>query len=99
MILALRRFISCRGIPRLFISNNFKTFESFDVKRFCSTKEVVWKFILERSPQWRGFYGRLTSIVKSFLKKVESVFILFRVVYRIDSDRKYIEFAPTDIFK
>ena len=32
VILALRRFISRRGIPRLFISDNFKTFKSVDVK-------------------------------------------------------------------
>ena len=70
VILALRRFISRRGIPRLFISDNFKTFKSVDVKRFCNTKEIVWKFILERSPWWGGFYERLISIVKSSLKKV-----------------------------
>ena len=70
VILALRRFISRRGIPRLFISGNFKTFISVDVKRFCNTKEIVWKFILERSPWWGGFYERLISIVKSSLKKV-----------------------------
>ena len=70
VILALRRFISRRGIPRLFISDNFKTFKSVDVKRFCNIKEIVWKFILERSPWWGGFYERLISIVKSSLKKV-----------------------------
>ena len=70
MILALHRFISRRGIPRLFISDNFKTFKSVDVKRFCNIKEIVWKFILERSPWWGGFYERLISIVKSSLKKV-----------------------------
>ena len=70
VILALRRFISRRGIPRLFISDNFKTFKSVDVKRFCNTKEIVWKFILERSPWWGGFYNWLISIVKSSLKKV-----------------------------
>ena len=70
VILTLRRVISRRGILRLFISDNFKTFKSADVKRFCNTKEIVWKFILERSPWWGGFYERLISIVKSSLKKV-----------------------------
>ena len=70
VILALRRFISSRGIPRLFINDNFKTFKSVDVKRFCNAKEIVWKFILERSPWWGGFYDWLISIVKSSLKKV-----------------------------
>ena len=54
----------------MFISDNFKTFKSVDVKRFCNIKEIVWKFILERSPWWGGFYERLISIVKSSLKKV-----------------------------
>ena len=49
ILLALHRFISRRGMPRSFISNNFKTFKSVDVKRFCNTKEIVWKFMLERS--------------------------------------------------
>ena len=54
----------------MFISDNFKTFKSVDIKRFCNTKEIVWKFVLERSPWWGGFYERLISIVKSSLKKV-----------------------------
>ena len=70
VILTLGRFISRLGILRLFISNNLKTFKSVDVKRFCNTKEIVSKFILERSPWWGGFYERLISIVKSSLKKV-----------------------------
>ena len=101
VILALRRFISLRGIPRLFISDNFKTFKSVDVKRFCNTKEIVWKFILERSPWWGGFYERLISNSKIVLEEssLESVFILSGVVYRIDRDRKCIEFATIDVFK
>ena len=70
VILALRRFISRREIPRLFISDNFKTFKSVDVKRFCNTKEIVWKFILEHFPWWGWFYERLIPIVKSSLKRV-----------------------------
>ena len=68
--LTLRRFISRRGIPYLLISENFKTFKLVDVKRFCNTKEIAWKFILERSPWWASFYERLISLVKSSLKKV-----------------------------
>ena len=70
VILALRRFIGRRGIPRLFVSDNFKSFKSTDVKSFCTKKGIHWKFILERSPWWGGFYERLIAIVKSSLKKV-----------------------------
>ena len=97
VILALRRFISRRGIPRLFISDNFKTFKSVDVKRFCNTKEIVWKFnTKENAP--RGGFGVNSKILLEE-SSLESVFILSGVVYRIDSDRKCIEFAATDVFK
>ena len=33
------------------------------------------------------------------VSSLESVFILSGVVYRIDRDRKCIEFAATDVFK
>ena len=36
----------------------------------CNIEEIFWKFILERSPWWGGFYEQLISIVKSSLKKV-----------------------------
>ena len=101
VILALRWFISRWEIPLLFISDNFKTFKAVAVKRFCNTKEIVWKFILERSPWWGGFYERLISNSKIVLEEssLESVFILSGVVYRIDRDRKCIEFATIDVFK
>ena len=54
------RFISRRGIPLLFISDNFKTFKSVE----------TFKKPLKPSPWWEGFYERLISIVKSSLKKV-----------------------------
>ena len=34
-LLCLKRFISRRGKPNLFISDNFKTFKSKEDKRFC----------------------------------------------------------------
>ena len=40
-------------------SDNFKTFKSVDVKRFCNTEGIIWQFILERSPWWGEFYERL----------------------------------------
>ena len=70
VILALRRFIARRGMPRLLVSDNFKSFKSLDVKNFCCKYGISWKFILERSPWWGGFYDRLIAIVKSSLKKV-----------------------------
>ena len=70
--LAVRRFISRRGTPSYSISNNFKTFKSIEIKRFVSNLGINWKFILERSPWWEGFYERLVGLVKLCIKKVIS---------------------------
>ena len=70
LILALRRFMARLGNPRLFISDNFKSFKSLDVKNFLRKLRIKWSFILEKSPWWGGFYEGLITIVKSSLKKV-----------------------------
>ena len=70
--LAVRRFISRRGTPSCFISDNFKTFKPMEIKRFISNLGIKWKFILERSPWWGGFYEHLFGLVKSCIKKVIS---------------------------
>ena len=70
LLLALRRFVARKVIPSTFISDNFKTFEAKQIKRFVLKFKMNWKFILERSPRWGGFYGRLIGIIKRCLKKV-----------------------------
>ena len=62
--LALRRFISKRGCPKIIVSDNFKSFKSGELKSFVGSKEVIWDLILERSPWWGGFYERLVAIAK-----------------------------------
>ena len=52
------------------IHNNFKTLKSERVKDFLRNNNIEWKFILECSPWWGGFYKRLIDITKSSLKKV-----------------------------
>ena len=70
LLLALRRFVARKVIPSTFISDNFKTFEAKQIKRFVLKFKMNWKFILERSPRWGGFYGRLIGIIKRCLKNV-----------------------------
>ena len=65
LVLALRRFISRKGIPRVIFSNNFKSFKASIMKEFCRNHFITWKFILERSPLWGGFYERLVGTVKN----------------------------------
>ena len=52
LILALRRFISRRGLPNLVISDNFKSFKAREVKYYLKENRVKWTFILEKSPWW-----------------------------------------------
>ena len=69
LILAVRRFISRNGTLKLFISDNFKSFKSKDIKSYLRKVNINWKFILEKSPWWGGFYERLIGVMKNLLKK------------------------------
>ncbi|CAB4007204.1 Pro-Pol poly [Paramuricea clavata] len=80
-MLCLRRFVSRRGLPRLIVSDNAKTFKSakktlqrlFDipeVKNFLVNKGIEWRFNLAKSPWWGGFFERMVKGVKTCLKKV-----------------------------
>ena len=70
LILAIIRFISRRDEPYFFISDNFKIFISKGLKRFLLKVDISWKYILEKSPWWGGFYERIIGIIKNCLKKV-----------------------------
>ena len=70
LIRALRRFFSRRGVSSLIISDNFTSFKASQVKTFIRLNRVTWKFIVELSPWWGGFYERLVQVVKHCLKKV-----------------------------
>ena len=65
LILAIRRFIPGKGKPYFFISDNFKTFISKGLKRFLLKVDISWKYILEKSPWWGGFYERIIGIIKN----------------------------------
>ena len=72
-------------MPRLLVSDNFKSFRSLNVKIFCCKQGISWKFILERSPWWGRFYERSITIVKSSLKKVlGKVYITYLELYMIE---------------
>ena len=70
VIRAIQRFIYRKGYPRRFISDNFKSFKSSELKNFLRKHLIEWRFILELSPWWGGFYERLVKIVKSTLQKM-----------------------------
>ena len=83
-MLGLRRFISRRGIPSRFVSDNAKTFKRMDkelriilsddrMKKYLGERRVTWEFYLERSPFWGGFIERLNSLLKSAFRKVVGI--------------------------
>ena len=69
VILAVQRFILRKRTPKLFISDNFESFKSEDIKSCLRKVNITWKFILEKSPWWVGFYERLIGVMKILLKR------------------------------
>ncbi len=80
-IRSFRRFIARRGVPSLVISDNAKTFKAAakfvdrlnkesDFQDFMLEKRIEWKFNLERTPWWGGFFERMVGTVKRCLRKI-----------------------------
>ena len=70
LLLAIRRFIARKVLPRAFICDNFKTLKSKEVMHLILSLNIKWKFILEKLP-WSGcFYERIIGIIKPCIKKV-----------------------------
>ena len=70
LTLTLRQFVARKGFPETFISDNFKSFNSVIVNKFLRNNKTDWKFILDGSTWWGGFYKRLVKVVKDSLLKV-----------------------------
>ena len=79
-IRCFKRFVARRGIPRVIVSDNSKTFKSADkviaeilnhpeIEEFFSGICVKWNFNLEKAPWWGGFFERLVKSTKRCLKK------------------------------
>ena len=67
---SLKRFIGRRGVPDLFISDNAKCFIGKELISFLNANDINWKYILEVSPWWGGFYERMVQTVKRSLRKI-----------------------------
>ena len=67
---SLKRFISRRGVPKLYITDNAKCFVRKELKQFVNSIRIEWEYILERSPWWGGFWERLVKTVKRSLRKI-----------------------------
>ena len=75
----LRWLASRRGRPSLIVSDNAKTFKaaskvlkgfSVDAELDLENNRIDWKFNLERTPWWGGFFERMVGTVKRCLRKV-----------------------------
>ena len=51
------------------MSDNGKVFTSQENQFFCAEQGITWKFNLDGTPWWGGFWERLVGMVKSCLKK------------------------------
>lgn len=80
-LMAFRRFISRKSLPRIMISDNGTTFVSAaeEIRKLTESKSVhetlgnygtCWKFIPKRAPWYGGFWERLIGLTKSCLRKV-----------------------------
>ena len=61
---SLRKLIARRGCPKLIISDNGSVFKATENQSFCAERGIGWKFNIEGSPWWGGFWERLVGIVK-----------------------------------
>lgn len=83
-LLAVKRFVACRGMCTTVYSDNALTFKraSRDLKMIFSSlqseetmsyfanHQIRWKYIVERAAWWGGFWERLVRSVKVSLRKV-----------------------------
>ncbi|XP_048002611.1 uncharacterized protein LOC125239152 [Leguminivora glycinivorella] len=71
-IMALRRFISTRGIPLAIVSDNalyFKLSSEILKSEHCVKNNIKWKFIPQLAPWHGAFYERLVGLVKHCMKR------------------------------
>ena len=80
-LICFRRFAARRGTPSLIVSDNAKTFKSAATfmeklskdETFLSVlsgERVEWRFNLEHTPWWGGFFERMVGTVKRCLRKL-----------------------------
>ena len=56
LVQCLKRFVGRRGLPKLMLSNNGKTFKGDQLKAFNMTNGIIWRFNLAKAPWWGGLF-------------------------------------------
>ena len=70
-LLAFRRFVSRRGLPKTVFSDNAKTFKSASTEllKLYGSNSPYWRFSVPRAPWWGGWWERMVRNMKVSLKK------------------------------
>ena len=63
------KFISRRGCPQIFLSDNGPAFKCRETQEFAALRNIEWKFSIAEAPNFGGFWERLVACVKNCLKK------------------------------
>jgi hypothetical protein len=80
-MLAFRRFVSRRSLPRVMMSDNATTYQaaanhlrqllaSENLQASLTLRGTEWRFIPQRAPWYGGWWERLIGITKTTLKKI-----------------------------
>ncbi len=80
VLMAIRRFIARRGVPKYIISDNAQGYKLTSrtlscpswkaavidpsVQNYCSEMKIDWKLIVELAPWMGGFYERMIGTIK-----------------------------------
>ena len=65
----LHRFIGRKRTPHFIVSDNYKSFESLELRQFLWSKSVDWDFILLASPWWSGFMSDWCVLLKTLCER------------------------------
>ena len=63
------RMTARRGYPKMFVSDNGKTFKGNQLRKYNAKNGIKWHFNLSKSPWWGGLFERLIRSVKRCLIK------------------------------
>ena len=80
-VTCFHQFCACRSTPQIVVSDNAKTFKATSTlfqtlmkdltfQEFLLSKRIDWRFNLERSPWWGGFFERTVRSEKRCARKV-----------------------------
>ena len=64
-----QRLIGRRGIPKLIVSDNGRTFKGSKLKGFNAARGIRWQFNLAKAPWWGGMFERMIRSAKRCLVK------------------------------